>query len=293
MNLLQLEYFQVVAKEQSITKAARTLNISQSALSIMMNKLETEIGYPLFQRQGRNIVITPYGRDVLYYSYILLHEMEDIQREFQELRGESNERKLTLGVTDSNYYGDWILGLLEQYPDIQLNVLQMSREEIYENLIIGNLDFGISNEVEYHGQLSAQPLFSQPYQLLVLREHPLADKGKITVEELMQEPIISLPPSHKERMIDNLSQEMHFRPNIIFEGNQDIMAEMFHAGVGSILTCAHNRKQWMMRAPEQYAMLDIVGANSRYEMYLLWSKHRYLSKWARMFQRYVFDYYHV
>ncbi len=293
MNLLQLEYFQVVAKEQSITKAARTLNISQSALSIMMNKLETEIGYPLFQRQGRNIVITPYGRDVLYYSYILLHEMEDIQREFQELRGESNERKLTLGVTDSNYYGDWILGLLEQYPDIQLNVLQMSREEIYENLIIGNLDFGISNEVEYHGQLSAQLLFSQPYQLLVLREHPLADKGKITVEELMQEPIISLPPSHKERMIDNLSQEMHFRPNIIFEGNQDIMAEMFHAGVGSILTCAHNRKQWMMRAPEQYAMLDIVGANSRYEMYLLWSKHRYLSKWARMFQRYVFDYYHV
>ena len=293
MNLLQLEYFQVVAKEQSITKAARTLNISQSALSIMMNKLETEIGYPLFQRQGRNIVITPYGRDVLYYSYILLHEMEDIQREFQELRGESNERKLTLGVTDSNYYGDWILGLLEQYPDIQLNVLQMSREEIYENLIIGNLDFGISNEVEYHGQLSAQLLFSQPYQLLVLREHPLADKGKITVEELMQEPIISLPPSHKERMIDNLSQEMHFRPNIIFEGNQDIMAEMFHAGVGSILTCAHNRKQWMMRAPEQYAMLDIVGANSRYEMYLLWSKHRYLSKWARMFQRYVIDYYHV
>ena len=82
MNLLQLEYFQVVAKEQSITKAARTLNISQSALSIMMNKLETEIGYPLFQRQGRNIVITPYGRDVLYYSYILMHEMEDIQREF-------------------------------------------------------------------------------------------------------------------------------------------------------------------------------------------------------------------
>ncbi|MGM9525594.1 MAG: LysR family transcriptional regulator [Peptococcaceae bacterium] len=293
MNLLQLEYFQVVAKEQSITKAARALDISQSALSIMMNKLETEIGYPLFQRQGRNIVITPYGRDVLYYSYILLHEMEDIQREFQELRGESNERKLTLGVTDSNYYGDWILGLLEQYPDIQLNVLQMSRAEIYEHLIMGNLDFGISNEVEYHGQLSAQLLFSQPYQLLVLREHPLADKGKITVEELMQEPIISLPPSHKERMIDNLSQEMHFRPNIIFEGNPDIMAEMFHAGVGSILTCAHNRKQWMMRAPEQYAMLDIVGANSRYEMYLLWSKHRYLSKWARIFQRYVFDYYHV
>lgn len=59
MNLLQLEYFQEVAKAQSITKAAKLLGISQSALSIMMNKLETEIGYPLFSRQGRSIAITP------------------------------------------------------------------------------------------------------------------------------------------------------------------------------------------------------------------------------------------
>ena len=51
MNLLQLEYFQEVAKAQSITKAAKKLKISQSALSIMMNKLESSIGYPLLNRQ--------------------------------------------------------------------------------------------------------------------------------------------------------------------------------------------------------------------------------------------------
>ena len=231
MNLLQLEYFQEVAKAQSITKAAKILGISQSALSIMMNKLETEIGYPLFSRQGRSIAITPYGKNVLYYSYILLHKMEDIQREFRELQGQETETKLALGVTDSNYYGDWLLDLMEQYPGMQLNVLQMSREEIYENLLIGTLDFGISNEMEYHGQLNSQLLFSQPYQLLVLQDHPLAKKGTITMEELTREPVISLPPSHKERMIDNLSADMHFRPNIIFEGNSDIMAEMFHAGI--------------------------------------------------------------
>lgn len=293
MNLLQLEYFQEVAKAQSITKAAKILGISQSALSIMMNKLETEIGYPLFSRQGRSIAITPYGKNVLYYSYILLHKMEDIQREFRELQGQETETKLALGVTDSNYYGDWLLDLMEQYPGMQLNVLQMSREEIYENLLIGTLDFGISNEMEYHGQLNSQLLFSQPYQLLVLQDHPLAKKGTITMEELTREPVISLPPSHKERMIDNLSADMHFRPNIIFEGNSDIMAEMFHAGIGSILTCAHNRKQWMKLPAESYALLEIMGTNSRYEMYLLWSKHRYLSKWARIFQNYVFEYYHV
>ena len=293
MNLLQLEYFQEVARHQSITKAAKVLDISQSALSIMMGKLESELGYPLFQRQGRNIVITPYGERVVHYSYILLHKMDDIQREFKELRGEENESCLSLGVIDSNYYGDWMLNLLEQHPNLQLKVLQMSREEIFEILLNGNLDFGISNEMEYHGQISSQLLFSQPYQLLVFQDHPLARKGIITIEELAKEPLISLPPSHKERLVDNLALEMHFRPNIIFEGNSDIMIEMFHARVGSILTCSHNRKQWMQQSPEQYAVLDIAGVTSRYEMYLLWSKHRYLSKWARIFQNYVFDYYHV
>lgn len=293
MNLLQLEYFQAVAKEESITKAAKTLNISQSSLSVMMGKLEDELGYPLFTKQGRNIAITPYGEKVVYYSYILTHQMEDIQREFRELRGEDTETSISLGVTDSNYYGDWLLQLLERYPFLKLNVLQMSREDIYTNLLTGNLDFGISNGREYHSQISSQLLFSQPYQLLVFRDHPLAEKGSITLEELAAEPLLSLPPSHKERLVDNLRQETHFRPNIIFEGNSDIMVEMFHARVGSILTCAHNRKQWMRLGAENYTSLSIAGVTSRYEMYLLWSKHRYLSKWARIFQDYVFDYYHV
>ena len=293
MNLLQLAYFQEVAKHQSITQAAKVLDLSQSALSIMMNKLETEIGYPLFTKQGRNIAITSYGEKVLYYSYILLHEMEDIQREFTELRGEENEWKLNLGVTDSNYYGDWILKLMNDYPELQLNVLQMSRDEIYENLLIGKLDFGISNGMEYYEELDSQLLFSQPYQLLVMKDHPLARKGHITMEELVREPLLSLPPSHKERLIDNLSSAMHFRPNIVFEGNADIMEQMFHVGVGSILTCTHNCRQWMRYPREQYGLLDIVGTSARYEMYLVWSKNRYQSKCARVFRNYVFDYYHV
>lgn len=293
MNLLHMEYFQEVAKASSITQAARTLGISQSALSVMMSKLEEEIGYPLFEKQGRNIMITPYGQKVLRYSYIILHEMDDIQREFRELRGEENEWKLKLGVTDSNYYGDWILNLTNDYPELQLNVMQMSRNEIYENLLIGKLDYGISNGMEYYEELDSQLLFSQPYQLLVLNSHPLAKKGTITMEELVQEPILSLPPTHMNRMVDNLSSIMNFQPNIVFEGNADIMEQMFHVGVGSILTCAHNRGQWMRNKRGEYALLDIVSCSARYEMYLVWSKNRYRTKCARNFQNYVFDYYHV
>ena len=293
MKLLQLEYFQEVAKAQSITKAAKTLNISQPTLSIMISKLEEELGYPLLNRQGRNISMTPYGEKVLRYSYVVLHKMEDIKLEFSEMRGEVSEQKISLGLTDSNFYGDWILELLKKYPESKLNSVQMCRDDIYYNLLTGNLDFAICNGAGYSTQLNSKLLFSQPYQLLVFKDHPLAEKGSITLEQLMKEPLISLPPSHKERMIDNVTRELQFQPNIIFEGNSDIMIEMFHAHVGSILTCAHNCKQWMRMDPEEYAVLNIEGVHLRYEMYLVWAKHRYLSKWAKTFHDYVLDYYHV
>lgn len=293
MNFLQLEYFRKVAHYQSVTKAAKAIGISQSALSIMMSKLEDELGYTLFQRQGRNIVLNKYGRQVLYYSYIILHEVEDLQQEFKEMQGMDEQYQISLGVTDNNYYGDWIIELYEEYPELKIKVLQMSREEIQSNLLTGNLDFGIVTSLENHSRLAAQQLISQPYQLLVLKNHPLAQKETITIEELAAEPLISLPPSHKERLVDNLSWEAHFKPHIVFEGNQDIMIEMLHAGVGSILTCPHNRHQWMQHAPENYATLTITGIISRYEIYLTWSRHRYMSKYARIFQEYVFQYYHV
>ena len=94
-------------------------------------------------------------------------------------------------------------------------------------------------------------------------------------------------------MIDTLCLEIHFQPNIVFEGDSDIMGEMFHSGIGSILTCAHNRNQWMKLGDDNYTVLDIDGVDARYEMHLMWSKYRYLSKWARVFKSYVLNYYHV
>jgi len=293
MTLLQIEYFQTLAKTKSFSIASKLLGISQSTLNITINRLEQELKYPLLERQSRGISLTPYGEKVLYYSYSILHALEDIKLNFQEQKGISVKEKLSLGVTDSNYYGDWVLDLLDQYPTLKLNVIQMSCEEIRHQLLLGNLDFGICNNIKSHNQLNSQLLFSQPYQLLVFRNHPLANKGFISIEELAKEPLIVLPPSHKDRMIDQLCQEVSFHPNIIFEGDSEIMREMFHANIGGILTCYHNSKQWMKLSEENYATLTITGITSRYEIYLTWSKYRYLSQQARMFKSYVFDYYHI
>lgn len=93
MNLLQLEYFQEVAKQESITKAAKVLNISQSALSIMMGKLEGELGYPLFIRKGRNISITPYGERLSIIAIFCLIRWRISNGSFRNCEAKKQKRK--------------------------------------------------------------------------------------------------------------------------------------------------------------------------------------------------------
>ena len=62
MELLQLKYFQTVAYMEHITKASKKLNIAQPSLSLMIKRLEDEIGTPLFDRKGRNIQLNESGK---------------------------------------------------------------------------------------------------------------------------------------------------------------------------------------------------------------------------------------
>ncbi len=293
MKLEYLKYFQTVANSSSITEAAKELELSQSALSRIINKMEEELGYPLFVKQSGAISLTPYGEKVLDHSCNILNELEDIQQGFRERRGEKIERKLRLGIADSNYYSEWLLPLLREYPDLQFNVLQMSQEEIQKKLLMGELDFGISYAKDYHSELDNQLLFNQPYQLLVLKDHPLAQRGYVTIEQLVQEPLLSLSAIHKNRLVDNLSAEIKYPLNIVFEGSEDVMRRMFHAGMGSILTCVHNCRHWMQEPYANYELLDIPGSSIQYKMYLVWPKKRYYSEIHRFFKSYVFDYYHI
>lgn len=67
MNLLHLQYFYVVAKEQGFTKASKALRIQQPAISRMVKLLEEDLGVRLFEKIGRNIQLTTQGKDVFQH----------------------------------------------------------------------------------------------------------------------------------------------------------------------------------------------------------------------------------
>ena len=76
MNVAQLRYFVAVAQLEHYSKAAKALYITQPALSNSMNRLEKELGVQLFESMGRNIVLTPQGKDLLVSVSAALKELD-------------------------------------------------------------------------------------------------------------------------------------------------------------------------------------------------------------------------
>lgn len=92
MNFLQLEYFIELVKQNSFSKAAEKLGISQAALSLSHSKLEKEVGYPLLEHHKRAIVLTPHGKEFYKFSLSFTHEMNNIYSEFEETKGIYNKK---------------------------------------------------------------------------------------------------------------------------------------------------------------------------------------------------------
>lgn len=294
MNFLQLQYFIKIVEQGSFSRAAEVLGISQAALSLSYNKLEKELDYPLIEHHKRKIVLTPYGKIFLNFCTIITNEVDDIYFEFQEMNNIFKEKNVLLGISDKQYYADWLIDIFDIYPDMKLHIITLSEKQIQHQLINGQLDFGIISGPNIKPTLNRRLLTSQPYELLVLANHPLANRTMINAEILAEEPLLSMSPaSGNERIVDILSRELNFQPNIIFEGSPQVMIDLFHAGLGGIVTCAHDKQQYMRLSPENYCSLEILGTSSRYEFYLQWAEHRYFTKYNQLFRDFVLNYYHL
>ena len=76
MNLSQLHYFQVVAEEEHISRAAEKLHISQPSLSTTIRRLEKELDTPLFDRRGRNIYLNQAGKQLLEHVHFIFSQID-------------------------------------------------------------------------------------------------------------------------------------------------------------------------------------------------------------------------
>lgn len=291
MEWNQFEYFKMVAKMQHITHAAERLSISQPALSRSIAKLEEELGFPLFDRRGKSIVLNRYGQIFLQHVERAMQEIAEGQQVVHDLLhpDHGNISLSFLHSLGSNMVPGLISKFLTSNPNIQFKLYQNATNFLLAQLDAGEIDLCLCSPVATKEQFQWEPLFAEELFVIVPTGHPLASRSSIELKELKNEPVITFKQDYGLRILtDHLFQEAGLHPFITFEGEEIItVAGLVEAKLGVALI------------PHVFGLdninisfLPISKPKSQRIIGIAWTKGRYLSPAAQKFKDFVIHSFH-
>lgn len=290
MEWQQLEYFEVLAKIQHMTKAAEQLSISQPALSRSIARLEDELGVPLFERQGRSISLNRYGEIFLKRVHNIMREYQNGLHEIQELI-DPNHGEISLGflhTLGTNIVPDLIMHFRKQHHDIHFKLKQSHTHLQLKQLQSGELDLCLLADMEVEKPIQWTELWREEMFAIVPTWHPFASRDSITLKELANDSFILLKKGYALRIqLDSIFKKAHFTPTITFEGDEvATVAGFVAAGLGvSILPDGEeiNIKRIAKIHISDFKLERVIG--------MAWTEGRYLSPATKQFQQFILDYF--
>ncbi|WP_196000074.1 LysR family transcriptional regulator [Clostridium sp. 1001271B_151109_B4] len=291
MNLNHLSYFRVLAKLEHYTQAAEELSITQPSLSHAMSALEKDLGTYLFEKQGRNIKLTKYGK--IYYEYVdkALSELE---------RGEKKIRELTNVSTGTIELGyiytlgpNFVPKLIKNFTNADENKSikflfgQGTTQSLIKDLKEEKYDMVFCSLVDDEPDIEFIPIAKEELVVIVSNEHPLAKNEFIDLSEVDNYPFIGFSEKSGIRsLISDLFKEVDVSPNIICEVEEDnAVAGLVEINYGiAVVPKISSLKYYNVK------VLPIINPKHERFIYLATLKNRYLTPSVNLFKKYSAEY---
>ncbi len=191
LNLHRLRVFHAVARRESYSRAAEDLHISQPAVSKHVLDLEEELGFKLFHRLGRRIILTEAGRLMADYAQRIFVLADEARRALEELQGlERGRLKLGASSTPGNYLLPRTLAAFQaRYPRLEVSLDIMASHDVVDRILRQDLDLGFVGAT-FDAELHVQPYVEDDVVLVLRPGHPLALVRAIPREALEKETFI-------------------------------------------------------------------------------------------------------
>ncbi len=308
--LKHIDYVYTVYKEKSFTRAAERLYISQPSLSSTIKKLEKELGYPIFERGGKEITPTYIGEKYIKAAEEILCIKNNLENEIDDLL-KLHKGKVVLGSTTfivSNVLPEILKRFNEKYPDIEVKILVEQSTVLQEKLEQGLVDIAIDNATainpyyEYISLFDEHILLGVPEELAINRKNTglqlptehivqgICDYGaspKIDVTEFRNEDFILLKSGNKMRQIAGcIFAEKNMTPKVRFEFDQLMTSISFaESGFGvcfltdTILKYGRTSRNMIFYQPDT-CFTDRT-------LYVMYKKNKYLSSAGGEFIRFL------
>jgi LysR family hydrogen peroxide-inducible transcriptional activator len=165
MNIQQMEYVIALAETRHFDSAAARCFVTQSTLSTMIAKFESELGITLFDRKQKPLGITSAGMPVIEHMRIILKEIQQLHEISKELKGEvKGELKMAVIPTIAPFLLPLFLqGFAQKFPLLKIRVRELTTAEIMRQLKSRDLDIGIVSTPLHDGELLEFKLYDEPF----------------------------------------------------------------------------------------------------------------------------------
>jgi LysR family transcriptional regulator, cell division regulator len=259
MEFKDLEIFQMVAEKGTITEAAKAFIYVQSNITSRIQKLETELNTPLFNRHRRGMTLTPEGKKLLSYSRKILMLTEEMKKSVQSKDEPSG--KLEIGTVETVYHLPKILSTyIKKYKNVDLSLFTGVTEDLEEEVLNHKLDGAFVTESEFHPDIVSHEVFDEELVLI-------SDMHAKTVEELKDEPFLCFSEGCGYRArLEDWYKDQNITPKRIMEfGTLETIIRSVEMGLGVSFVpksaVGHMEESGLIRShqlPSKYSMVKTV-----------------------------------
>lgn len=239
MNLHQFRFIQEAVRQNlNLTETAKALFTSQPGISKAILELEDELGVEIFARHGKRLRrITEPGQQVLRSIEVIMAEVHNLKRIGEEF---SKQDAGTLSIATTHTQARYVLPepvaqLRRKFPKVNVSLHQGTPEQVAQMLIDEVAEVGLATEsLEGFDALVSLPCYEWHHVAVMPANHPLARSERLTLDQLVLEPLITYHPSFTGRTrIDEAFVARRLKPNVVLEAiDSDVIKTYVRLGLG-------------------------------------------------------------
>ncbi|MEM7478295.1 MAG: LysR family transcriptional regulator [Planctomycetota bacterium] len=283
MELDQLRYFLHVAEHKNFSRAAEALSISQSSLSRSIQRLEEELGLPVFVRKPKSLELTEPGTLLLERARKVVSLVEDTKA---EIKDDGTTGRIRIGAipTVAPYFlPAFLQQFAAEFPEASVIIHEETTERLLKSCSNGDVDIAILAlpvEVKY---LEVESLFKEELFLLLPTEHELDERQEITLRDVESQSFVMLDEAHcLSGNIRSFCHRNNFQPAVVGKTNQLAMVQELVSlghGISIIPKMAHD-----LDISDRRVYRAFTGEKPIREIAMVWDSYRFQSQIMNTFR---------
>ncbi|MDB5798306.1 MAG: Transcriptional regulatory protein LysR family [Paucimonas sp.] len=287
-TLRQLKVFETVARLASFSRAAEELHLTQPAISTQVKTLEGHVGMPLFEQLGKKIYLTPAGTELLYHSRAIIAHFQEAEEAMTQFKGVTGGRLNVAVISAGDYFLPRLLvDFAGRHQGVKLNLTVHNREELLRQLADNLTDLAIMVRPPADMDTINEAFAAHPYVIVAPPTHPLAQKKRIPLAALADEPwIIRERGSDTRKVMEEELATPLPQMNIVMEiKSTETIKQAVMAGMGISFLSAHTIGLELQA--RSLVILDVRELPVMYNWYLVHRRNKRLPPVAQAFREFL------